>query len=1292
MSLLGDEENQLQRLGNALSVKENDLVDEFDRFRNEAMPGTCQWIQKREWFQDWLRPDIDGLRVLWISGPPAAGKSVLAATTVDKIRTLYGESSCQYHNLSFADRNKRSASYLLRSLAFQVAHGKPLFLKMLLQMSEQLKTTFQHMSPRILWEKVFLGLLFQLMPERPLYWVIDGLDESDSIPTIFQCLNKIESDSLTLKIFLVSRPTADINIRVKSFQDSTFHVHHISHLDTGDDIRAYVSAAVPSIVPGSRSDHVKIINKILSKASGNFFWVALVLKALENNWYRKSDIDRVIKEFHSDMTPIYGRMMEKLDEQQTKDRKLASLILTWATFSFRPLTIPQLRTALEPEFRDLTSLEDIVRHSCVGFVQLHGSKVGLIHETAKHFLIHESTKYKIQMVPSKGHEYLAVACLQHLSSSRERPWRTILKNLQDDQAADRSPFGGNPSATNSSYPFLVYAAQSWAYHLSLARAEDTVIRDTLFDFFRKDALTWINTLALLGDLATVVTSAKYLKTFIRRREKTLEDENSVELRNDDPDDFKAWAKDLSRIVGKFGGTLLANPSAIYKLVPPFCPDTSMVKKYYGKTSNAAQNAFSVTGLSNPDWDDCHARRSFGSDCSASRVLATVDVFVALVPSTYNIVIWHAETCEELRRLHHGEYLREMAINKKGDLIATSGLKSIKIWDMMAGSLLATIPRTCETHVIALAFGLRDDEILSGYQDNTVISYNWRSQKQVFEFRARSEGDFFGGLNGMKFSPDGTQLAFAMRGNPLEVWDLRRRSRAYRYMIEEDASRAKDENLVFPEAIEWHPDGGRLYILYHNLRLVDWSPIYEEQKEYQVSAKDMVCSPDGNFLLTSDARGAIRIYALPDYVSSQDQRFRLIYHLEFDGLVRNLAFHPDGHRFYEVRESTCNVWQPEALVQPCDPGTDDDDSSNAGSLISSDPTEAYQEDCCQITAIASGPRDFGFCCGREDGSLSIHDSKTAKKLRTLPGHTTDTAIVSLVWSQSGDWIASADNSGHVLVRKIQLPSPSSPNLLIWKALGFHIAHGVIQMLISPDGKYLLVSSGLAVALFDIRSKTLYQSSNSSFRKSGRWAQHPLRTDLVIVLYSDEVQVFEWDQLRLFKPVHSRLFHRREQNESLNRGRDMTCVIQTRDEQMMIFETTPILAQGQDGSRKKRVEFFRTAGINDDEHEASDGPKTPDSPSPHHSAERTIDLENLPGLSNNVSRLVGAYQSQIIFFDHDHWLCSWDSEIRIPTYRKQLALPQDWLNDETLKLTTISPSGTLYCPRNGEVAIIRGGIKL
>lgn len=553
---------------------------------------------------------------------------------------------------------------------------------------------------------------------------------------------------------------------------------------------------------------------------------------------------------------------------------------------------------------------------------------------------------------------------------------------------------------------------------------------------------------------------------------------------------------------------------------------------------------------------------------------------------------------------------------------------------------------------------------------------------------------------------GTQVAFGSKGIPIEIWDLRRQTRVDRYMIQQDATRGESEHLLPSEAIQWHPEVERVYILYHNMRLVDWNPTFEEQTEYQIGAKEMVCSPCGNFLLTSDNRGATRIFSLPDYVSEQDQKFRLIYHLEYDELVRDLAFHPDGQRFYDIRGTICNVWEQDALVQADEPGAEEG-SSNAGSLMGSGPVEAFQDDCSQITAIASEPKDFGFCCGRDDGTLSIHEMKSGKRLRSLPGHATDTAIIALKWSRSGSWIASADDSGHVLVRKVQIPSASHPNLLIWKALEFRVEDGIVQLLISPDNKYLLVAGSSSVRLWDVKNKIICQYRKFTSHTQGRWIEHPMAPDYLLMICSKEVHVFEWDELHALTPVSGLPFHRdaietvpttdptTELHSAERAFTDMafhspspppkysdtlevvSSVIRTRDGQSLIFEFGPLFAQGQERQEKKCIELFHTQDL--------DFPKDGEN--------HRIPLRgSISELSGMLSKVIGSYQNQVVFFNHQHWLCSWDVDTDVASHRKHLSLPQDWLNADTLDLTTLTPSGTLLCPRNGEVAIIKGWIKI
>jgi hypothetical protein len=58
----------------------------------------------------------------------------------------------------------------------------------------------------------------------------------------------------------------------------------------------------------------------------------------------------------------------------------------------------------------------------------------------------------------------------------------------------------------------------------------------------------------------------------------------------------------------------------------------------------------------------------------------------------------------------------------------------------------------------------------------------------------------------------------------------------------------------------------------------------------------------------------------------------------------------------------------------------------------------------------------------DGPWQIANRSNAST-RSFTGYSY-LAIIALAWSTSGDWIASGDDSGHILVRKVQMPAAAS----------------------------------------------------------------------------------------------------------------------------------------------------------------------------------------------------------------------------------------------------------------------------
>jgi hypothetical protein len=112
---------------------------------------------------------------------------------------------------------------------------------------------------------------------------------------------------------------------------------------------------------------------------------------------------------------------------------------------------------------------------------------------------------------------------------------------------------------------------------------------------------------------------------------------------------------------------------------------------------------------------------------------------------------------------------------------------------------------------------------------------------------------------------------------------------------------------------------------------------------------------------------------------------------------------------------------------------------------------------------------------------------------------------------------------------------------------------------------------------------------------------------------------------------------------------------------------------------------------------------------------------PHLTEHVKLLVGTVGTSLAFLDHEGWLSTWDlttpsdpqkscsstaqtgtvhrsrSTVEcdiegIPGLTRHFFAPRDWLNTNTSHLTTLDDHGTLFCPRYGEVAIVRNGMRL
>ncbi|KAH0558740.1 hypothetical protein GP486_004616 [Trichoglossum hirsutum] len=1245
--------------------------DDFNTIRSSVTEGTCAWLTRKPEFMNWVRGGGGPVNpaTFWLIGLPATGKSTLASAIIDHLQSR-GE-DCQYHFFSSGHQAKRTTTYGLRSIASQLAKTNPEFRERLLGLHKESRIAFnsQNQSFNVIWERIFEGIIFKMKFQKPLFWALDAIDEVDSGSLLVNHLLKIQS-STPIKLFLTSRPMKmPSSVTYNSYLTTFF----LSKDDTDNDIRAYVEEAARDALPDDQQVQEDVINQVLEKASGSFLWVKLALEMLQDNWHTQDDIRKVLTEVPRGMEPLYIRMLDAIKAQPPRQQLMAKRILTWATCSWRPLTIAELQVALEPEFKGFVRLEDTIVQICGHFISMDNSKISIIHLTARHFLLRDTDSTPAFINLRHGHEHAASVCLKHLSNDS---WRRIFKAVGIQGEARNTKSRMNRLPSEQDHPFLGYATCYWAYHVSKSPLDSQDLEGTLKNFFARHCLTWIEAVALSGDLRHLTGSAKYLKSYAKRLRRSPFDAPGppVSLKAppvDHAENIQLWAIDFIRVVGKFGPNLVQNPSSVYRLIPPFCPQDSMIGKTY---SAANERMISVTGLPSEVWGDCLTNVSVGDE-TASRVLATDAYFIVVIRSGGTIVMWHAETCEQARRMYHNEYIAAMALNNPQTLLATAGIHTYRVWDISSGQELYRLPKTAASLTMAISFGSNESELVVGLDDCSVTCFDLEASRPIWYFMAQSLPDDIQGCPRLvAFSPNLKRVAMAWRGKPPLVWDMTspRPQHPRRCRVRDNT-----DALCAPEQMVWQTDGNSILILSQNTKIAEWHLNDSEQVEFDhVKARNMTISQDGNLLLTSDHLGTISVWAFP--------RLNLIYRLISENdFVRDLAFSPDNQRIYDTRGSICNVWEPDALVRP-DESDLGDQSSIGGTSIATEPIISLHGESRQteITALAPDSGGKYYCCGREDGTVMIHDVIEGKMIRKVYSHSSTSSVIAIAWSPSGKYMASGDDSGRIIAKRLKVKGPGKWG--VFPVFDIRLDESVQQFLFNDSENSLLVSTPSSDRMWNLEAKKEVCSRRWGMRQSRRWVGHPLKPELLIWIDPTESRTYYWAELRQngtdegsesgpITPINTSCHSVPDILVPPDEhSRLVQWIALASKNRFLVYETLP--NTGHNSTRSSaglHLEFVSTSELRT-EH-------------PH-----SLTSKCMTGLTGRVERLLGTYQDSIVFLDRDYWLCTWEIDTDINDVKRHFFLPRDWINTEALRIAALGAQGTFFCPKHGRMAVVRNGM--
>ena len=1045
----------------------------------------------------------------------------------------------------------------------------------------------------------------------------------------FTLLSKIDKN-VPLKVFVTSRPSPDLE---RLFTRLPVIVEQASIDDTRSDIYRYVRQWATTLPVASNQED--FTNMIVTKSSGNFLWTALSMEQLQGA-YTDEEIHKILAEIPEETELLYLSNIRKMEK--AKSKSLAKTILAWVILSLRPLTINELKDAIQPSLsrtvsRDLyTSLNTI----CCQFVDVdQHARVRIIHDTARAFLLSSSLESEFRVQLSDGHLMLARACLKFLLGLKF-PKRRSSAGLD-------TPPTVQPSVAE-------YACLHFSEHLLRASASSDELFKDLSDFFDLAVLHWIEYLAQLRELGCLVRASAHLKHYLNRRAK------HVPLA---PATLRAWAIDLPRIATQFGVNLLSCPSSIHNLVPPLCPRESAIFQRYA----GALGTFALRGLSDTNWSDrisCMTNRD-----TMATALACMDQKFAIALSDGTIILYHTTTCKHLLELHHGESVRVLHFGTVAKYLASSGLKFVRLWDTYTGAQLFKIDTKAQC--LALAFNEQGTKLIGAMRSKELVYWNTTDGSQDTHLKwmdTSSEGREViipRTPQAVKISIEQGIMAVVYRSMPVQLWSLERQRPSgvcTRPTINHDSA-------IHAAVLNPNPDYPWLAVSYWD-SIVYLFDVYTQRVLADVSAdlQTMAASPDGKFLAGGDSSGSIQVY---DFETLQ-----LLYRIQVHGdPVVGLAITTDSLRILDIRAMQTNVWAPSVLVgYDNEAAASSEPASKPGPQSAVEAGNPVQEPMANITAMHCCDLTNRAFIGRSDGHVDTCSLENPEDtLEKLYKHRTSwTSITCVVWSPVSHILVTVDSSSRYRAMRLTHPTETSKKweveCLLDEQLGQ--AAAINQVLLSPNGLSLLVSSLRMDLLWDLEQKSKITESTNHNRKCCKWFHHNLPQSELLLYEDGTIKRCGWESLETYDTCFGDV-------ETITTGiPDMSNMVMDWKREALISSL-----------KLDQTNVMYSINVSTPATSIENSDTTPEVRTPTLFAE-------IPEL-DSVLGIITLYASQsLVYITTSGWVCSIDLSEDIPeSFQRHFFIPSVWLSQNNALIAAIMVNQNVVIVHDGEIVVIECG---
>ncbi|KAL8724506.1 MAG: hypothetical protein Q9181_006794 [Wetmoreana brouardii] len=471
------------------------LYSNYEQSKNvnpERIPGTCEWFLNHSDFLTWRKSQHSCL--LWLSADPGCGKSVLSKFLVDRrgeVLTMNPETpTVCYFFFKDGDIDRMDGAKGICAIFHQLILQHP-------RLYAYAKQDFEQKNEGFLADFDAMWNIFRRATEDPsngeIVCVLDALDECRGhsrqmlIDKLVQLYRRHDLDTKgqpILKFIVTSRPDFSI---VRDFKPLTSTLSEVRL--RGEEESEQISLEIDLVVRYKIEDLAlrmdlselnksKLQEKLNSIPHRTYLWLYLTIdditKRLE---FTQDDIAGIANNLPENVDEAYTAILEK-SPNKYRARKLLHIILA----AVRPLTLQEAIEALVIEewhqwYNDLdlwqlSEASDKIKNMCGLFVSVVDSKIYLIHQTAREFLLREEDgdpsslsrdsslgNWKKSFSITEANVQMAKACIWYLELHD-----FAISKLEDTDDVDEYI---------DDFTSLSYAAVNWAAHFTYAKSLPT---------------------------------------------------------------------------------------------------------------------------------------------------------------------------------------------------------------------------------------------------------------------------------------------------------------------------------------------------------------------------------------------------------------------------------------------------------------------------------------------------------------------------------------------------------------------------------------------------------------------------------------------------------------------------------------------------------------------------------------------------------------------------------------------------------------------------------------------------